>query len=102
MPPSFTLDLATDPVARRAALRLADGDGRHLAAHEVDLGLERWQPCLDLLGEIEQMQRALGVGEHEIAGTRFNRYGPLTRLGELGDARAVLEGCLEIYRRVGT
>ena len=43
--PLFTLDVLTDPAARRVVLRLADGDGRHLAAHEVDLGAHppaRW------------------------------------------------------------
>src|SRR5205807_1381501 len=46
-------------------------------------------------------QRALGEGEHELARTRFNRYGPLLRLGRLEEAQRVLEGCLDIDRRVG-
>jgi hypothetical protein len=37
MPALFTLDVATDPDARRAILRLGDGDGRHLADHDVDM-----------------------------------------------------------------
>jgi tetratricopeptide (TPR) repeat protein len=70
-------------------------------AHLANRALERWQPCLDLLGEKEQVEHAVGTGEHEITQTRFNRYGPLTKLGKLDEARAVLEGCLEISRRVG-
>jgi tetratricopeptide (TPR) repeat protein len=63
--------------------------------------LERWQPCLDLLEEMEQVERALGTGEHEITRTRFNRYFPLTELGKLDEARTVLEGCLDVDRQVG-
>jgi tetratricopeptide (TPR) repeat protein len=70
-------------------------------AHQANLALERWQPCLDLLGEMEQVERTLGTGEHEIARTRFNRYGPLRRLGKLDEARVVLEGCLEVFRGAG-
>jgi tetratricopeptide (TPR) repeat protein len=70
-------------------------------ARHANLALERWQPCLDLLGEMEQVQHTVGTGEHESAGTRFNRYYPLRKLGKLDEARAVLEGCLKIYRRVG-
>jgi tetratricopeptide (TPR) repeat protein len=70
-------------------------------AHHANRELERWQPCLDLLGEIEQVQRALGMGEHEIVRMLFNCYVPLSRLGKLDEARAVLEGCIEVFRRVG-
>jgi tetratricopeptide (TPR) repeat protein len=69
-------------------------------ARSANLRLERWQPCLDLLGELEQVERDLGTGEHEVARTRFNRYGPLMRLGNLAEARAVLEGCLDVFHRV--
>jgi tetratricopeptide (TPR) repeat protein len=70
-------------------------------AREANLALARWQTCLDRLDEIEQVQRALGTGEHEIAITRTNRHEPLRRLGKLDEARAVLEGCLEVFRRAG-
>jgi tetratricopeptide (TPR) repeat protein len=43
----------------------------------------------------------IGTGAYEVARTRFNRYGPLRRLGKLDEARTVLEGCLEVFRRVG-
>jgi tetratricopeptide (TPR) repeat protein len=70
-------------------------------SRQANLALERWQPCLDLLGELEQVERDLGTGEHEVARTRFNRYRPLLRLGYRAEARTVLEGCLEVFHRVG-
>ena len=70
-------------------------------AFQANGALGRWQPSLDLVGEQEQVKRALGMGEHEIARTRFNRYWPLMELGKLDEARAVLESCLEVFRRAG-
>jgi len=43
----------------------------------VNLGLERWQACLDLLDEMEQAEREMGQTEHELALTRFNKHKPL-------------------------
>lgn len=68
-------------------------------ARQANLALERWQPCLDLLEEFEEAMRLLGEGEHELARVRFNQYGPLLRLGRLDAAQALLEGCLESFRR---
>jgi tetratricopeptide (TPR) repeat protein len=70
-------------------------------AREANLRLERWQSCLDLIVEIEEVKRALGESEHEVARTRFNRHGPLMRLGKLAEAKAVLEDCLDVDRRAG-
>jgi tetratricopeptide (TPR) repeat protein len=70
-------------------------------ASRANRALERWQPCLDLLGEVERVKHDLGMDEHEIARTRFHRSGPLSRLGKLDEARALLEGCIEVYRRGG-
>jgi tetratricopeptide (TPR) repeat protein len=70
-------------------------------ARQANLALERWQPCLDLLGEVEQVKRALGTGDHEMARTRFNLYVPLMELGKLAEAKAVLEGCLNVFHRTG-
>ncbi len=67
-------------------------------AHWANLALERWQACLDLLGEIEEIKKQLGESPHERARTRFNQYGPLIRLGRLDDAQQVLEQCLAIFR----
>jgi tetratricopeptide (TPR) repeat protein len=69
-------------------------------ARQANLVLKRWQPCLDLIGELEQVERALGTGEHELARRRINRYGPLMRLGKLVEARVVLEGCLDVFHRM--
>lgn len=65
---------------------------------QVKLAREQWQDCLDLLEEIEEIKRALGHSNHELAITRSNRYGPLLRLARLDDAQAVLEGCLHDFR----
>lgn len=62
--------------------------------------LERWQPCLNHLEEIETVQRERGESEHAQARTRFNQYGPLLSLGRLDDAQRVLESCLTVFRKV--
>jgi tetratricopeptide (TPR) repeat protein len=64
----------------------------------VNRHLERWQVCLDLLGEMEQVEGEAGRSLYERTRTRFNHYGPLIRLGRVGEARAVLEECLEVFR----
>ncbi len=73
----------------------------HDIAKEANLRLKRWQACLDLLEENESVKQALGENEVELAGTRFNRYAPLLRLGRLDEAQRVLEGCLGVYRSAG-
>jgi tetratricopeptide (TPR) repeat protein len=70
-------------------------------AFYANLALKRWEACLGVLTEIEETQRALGEGEHELARIRFNRYGPLLRLGRLDEAQRVLESCLAVFREVG-
>ncbi|HLM74073.1 MAG TPA: hypothetical protein VK459_15310 [Polyangiaceae bacterium] len=85
-------------------------------AEDVSSALGQWQKSLDLLDEIESVESASGAGEHERAVTRFNRYGPLLRLAkearergerdtamkQLGEAKALLEDCLDVFRRVGS
>jgi tetratricopeptide (TPR) repeat protein len=68
-------------------------------ARAADQALERWQGCLDLIGETEEVERAIGTGEHARAMTRFNRYGPLLELGKPAEAKEVLEGCLDAFRQ---
>jgi tetratricopeptide (TPR) repeat protein len=68
-------------------------------ARQANHMLRRWQPCLDLLEELEQVDRDRGIGEHEMARTRFNRSGPLMRLGKLAEAKALLEDCLDVFHR---
>lgn len=87
---------APDPVVL-ARLLIASLD----IAEDVSRASERWEACLDLLTEIEGIEQASGEGEHELARTRFNRYGPLLRLGRLEESRRVLEGCLAVFRRAG-
>jgi tetratricopeptide (TPR) repeat protein len=67
-------------------------------ARQANWALERWQECLDLLKEIEEVERELGESEHELVRARFNQYGPLLRLGRLDEAQRLLEGCLAVYR----
>ncbi|HEY2294282.1 MAG TPA: CHAT domain-containing protein [Thermoanaerobaculia bacterium] len=70
-------------------------------ARQANEALERWEACLGVLTESEETERALGEGEHDLVRTRFNRYGPLLRLGRLEEAQRVLESCLEVDRRAG-
>jgi tetratricopeptide (TPR) repeat protein len=67
-------------------------------AGQASLSLERWGACLELVGETEQAERELGEGQLELAITRFNRYGPLIRLGRLDEAQRVVEECLAVFR----
>ncbi len=68
-------------------------------ARQAARSLEDWEGSLALLDEQESVDSDLGTGEHERARTRFNRYGPLLRLGRLAEAQSVLESCLEVFRR---
>ena len=68
-------------------------------ACSANIRLKRWQPCLDLLDELESLERAAGAGEHTLASTRFNRYAPLLKLGKLAEAKEVLEGSLDVFRQ---
>jgi tetratricopeptide (TPR) repeat protein len=70
-------------------------------ATEANLQLKRWQAALDLQDEVWQVKRVLGESKHELARTRFNTYGPLIQLEKLGEAKAVLDSCLEIFREAG-
>lgn len=70
-------------------------------ARMANCQLERWRAVLDHVDEIEAIETALGRSEHQRALTRFNRHGPLMELGRLDEAEETLEGCLEVYRRVG-
>lgn len=70
-------------------------------AEEGHQALEHWEVCLELLAEIEVTKQALGESRHELAVTRFNRYGPLLELRRFAEARRDLEGCLTVFREVG-
>lgn len=70
-------------------------------ARQANSELKRWQACLDFSAEVEEAERTLGEGEHGLALTRFNRYGPLLNLGRLDEAQEVLESCLNVFRGAG-
>jgi len=70
-------------------------------ARRANLALERWQGCLDLLDEVEEIENVMGESEHEQARTRFNKYFPLLSLGRLDEAQRVLESCLTEFRKAG-
>jgi len=77
--------------------------GRALAsglsiAHHANQALEQWEVCLELLEEIEQSEREMGKGKHELARTRYNQHRPLIQLGKLDGAQRVLEWCLPVFR----
>jgi hypothetical protein len=64
---TFTLDVDTDPAARRAVLRLRDGAGVHLAAGEVDVGKSSsplWPVLFDAGRHVRRMQRAEPAKDH--------------------------------------
>ncbi len=63
------------------------------------LNLERWKTCLRLNAEIVESQRRRRAYEVEIAKRLFNDYGPLLRLGRLGDAGRLLEACRDVFDR---
>ncbi len=70
-------------------------------AKDANRSLERWQACLDLLKEIESVEGAQGENEVELAGTRFNQYGALLRLGRVDAAQRIVESCLTVFRSAG-
>ncbi|MGH8886734.1 MAG: AAA family ATPase, partial [Egibacteraceae bacterium] len=61
------------------------------------LGLERWEEALALNAEAAGSERRRGASRLAQAATRFNDYGPLLRLGRVGEARAVLLGCRQAF-----
>ncbi|MFO1429069.1 MAG: CHAT domain-containing protein [Candidatus Competibacteraceae bacterium] len=67
-------------------------------AMQANQSLKRWQDCLDLLGETEQIKRTLGESRHARAKTQFDRYFPLLMLGRLDEAQQLLEDCLGVFQ----
>jgi hypothetical protein len=70
-------------------------------AGEANRCLERWQAELNLLEEIESVQRALRESDVELARSHSRQSEPLMELGWLDDAQRVLENCLLIFRSAG-
>ncbi|MCC6558131.1 MAG: hypothetical protein IT372_34720, partial [Polyangiaceae bacterium] len=68
-------------------------------ARRASAALERWEACLDLVDELERLGRAIGAADLDRTQVRFHRVTPLIRLGRLVEAAAVIEVCLEGFRR---
>jgi hypothetical protein len=69
MPTLFTLDVSTDPAARHATLRLGDGEGRHLAAHEVALSAHppaQWTAAFETRAHVRRMARRGAAPEQQL------------------------------------
>ncbi|MGC4819797.1 hypothetical protein [Micromonospora sp. DT63] len=60
-----------------------------------DLG--RWQQALDFSAEILASQRGRGASDAEQAFSALNEYGPLLRLGRVGEARTLLQWCRTVF-----
>jgi tetratricopeptide (TPR) repeat protein len=70
-------------------------------AYAAHLDQQGWQAALDRIAEIIAVEKVRGASEHDIASNRANRYAPLLRLGQLGEAQRELEQCLEVFERAG-
>ncbi|MGH8902231.1 MAG: CHAT domain-containing protein [Egibacteraceae bacterium] len=60
-------------------------------------GLGRWEEALAFNAEAAWSKRRRGASRLDQVGTRFNDYGPLLRLGRLGEARALLLDCRQVF-----
>jgi alpha-D-ribose 1-methylphosphonate 5-triphosphate synthase subunit PhnG len=61
----FLLDLESDATARRATLRLQDGDGVHLGAHDVALADHppaKWAALFDTRRHVTRMKDVEAMG----------------------------------------
>ena len=70
-------------------------------AEDANGQLERWDACLTLLTEIEQIKREIGANKQEQFRTRFNQYWPLLKLGRLAEAQRVVEACFAVFAEAG-
>jgi tetratricopeptide (TPR) repeat protein len=64
----------------------------------VNYSFKQWEACIELLEEIEQIEREMGETKHLQYRTRFNKYTPLMRLGRLDEAQRVVQECLSVFR----
>jgi hypothetical protein len=65
--------------------------------HQAALNLEKCEDALALTAERLKSKSARGASALEIAGTRFNDYGPLLRLQRYPEARALLQKCRAVF-----
>ena len=61
------------------------------------LATEQWTLSLDLNAAVLASAEARGASIHDIACFRFNDYGPLIRLGRLGEAGRLLTECQQVF-----
>jgi hypothetical protein len=64
---------------------------------QAALYTEQWGTALSLNGEIAKATLARGADKLEVAGTRFNDYGPLLGLRRYDEARALLLSCRAVF-----
>ena len=69
-------------------------------AAQIDLALERWQPALDRLDQIEAFLAESSASDHALSVARCQRYVPLARLGRLDEAEQVLSSALAVFAEV--
>jgi PAS domain-containing protein len=74
-------------------------EGLLSVGHTAAVGLMQWETALALNAELVKYQRQRGADEFELAGSRFNDYSPLLRLGRDKDARDLLEYCRAVFER---
>jgi len=65
--------------------------------HTAALALQRWKTALTLNAVIITSQETRGAPALRVAGTRFNDYSPLLRLGRYGEARTLLHACRAVF-----
>ncbi len=68
-------------------------------ARRTATDLRRWPEALAWLDRIVVSKQNRAAPELERAGTRFNAYGPLLRLGRIAEASEVLAACRAVYER---
>jgi tetratricopeptide (TPR) repeat protein len=67
-------------------------------AKDAHLVQEDWESALRRIDTILEVERALERSEEDIAATRINRAVVLGRLGQIGEAKAELDACLQVFR----
>lgn len=71
------------------------------AGHSAALRLEQWETALSLNREVLEITESRGAPPLEIAGTKFNDYGPLIRLKRFHEARRLLDECRAAFEIAG-
>lgn len=69
--------------------------------HTAALALGEWELALDLNNAIRDSQRSRSAPPLQLAGTDFNDYGPMLRLGRLEAASSLLTHCRKAFQAAG-